>query len=463
MDSSRTIVGDIEEEVLEFTSGADLVTDLAIADVDCIGTAAHVATLASLPDEYSILSQEERDRVTGELVNIMRKARRQELKISLEDQDVHMLVERLLTRSLGDTGRRVHTGRSRNDQVAVDLRLLARRDLPELMLHVCDFADGLLAIASENSRVPMMGRTHSQPAMLSSVALWATAHVESLIDDLKMIRDACNLTDRCPLGSAAGYGVPLPLDRRLTAELLGFERPHANVLYASNARGKYELIILSALSQLMMTFSRFAEDLIMFSMPEFGYFGLPEGWCTGSSIMPQKKNPDVLEIIRARAGIVESNASAVAGILTGLQSGYSRDLQETKRPFVEGLNIAGGASRVLAGVVNRIQVNRDRLAASIRPEVFATDEALKLVADGVPFREAYKKVREQLKDVGERDPVAALDEREKAGWSGSIDFETLNRDLSEARMYAREKRSKFNKTVSTLLGVKYPGGFDEEG
>ncbi len=459
---SKTIVGDVEKDVLKFTSGADLATDIALAEVDCIGTAAHVGALLRLPRECRVLSETEKKNVIQELAGIMTLVRKNKLKIKESDQDIHLLLERLLTSKLGNTGRRIHTGRSRNDQAAVDLRLVAKRDLPELMLEVCDLVRTLLNLAKKNRTVPMMGRTHSQPAMLSSVGIWASCHAESMIDDLGLIRKALETSDKCPLGSAAGYGVPLPLDKKWTASALGFSAPNANVLYAGNSRGKYELMVLSSLHQLMLTFSRLAEDLILFSMPEFGYFELPDGWCTGSSIMPQKKNPDVLELIRARTAVMAGSIQSLSGILSSLQSGYSRDLQETKKPFLEGMETANNCARILGGLMKETRINSEKMRSSVSSEVFATDKALDLVVDGMTFRDAYRQVRENMADLADIDPVAALKEREKIGWSGTIDFDSLTAEMDEQRKFSRRKRNEFKRMVTRLFGIQYPDGFDRE-
>ena len=313
--NQQTLIGKIHPDVLAFTVGQDPVLDLELAEWDCLGTAAHVATLTRLRMLPAVLSAADARRVIRELAAILIEARAGRFTITAADQDVHLAIERLLTAKLGELGRRVHTGRSRNDQVAVDIRLHAREHLAGLTLEVAALAEGLLRLARRHVRVPMVGRTHLQPAMPSSVGLWASGYAEALLDDLLTVEAAYAYADRCPLGSAAGYGVPLPLDRALTARLLGFAGHHQNVFYASNARGKCEAIILGALGQVMLTLSRFAEDLILFSMPEFGYFALPPEFCTGSSIMPQKYNPDVLELIRAKTACVLGQGSAACGIV----------------------------------------------------------------------------------------------------------------------------------------------------
>jgi len=245
----KTIVGKIHPDVLSFTVGKDPVLDLDLAVWDCLGTAAHVTMLSRMRVKPAILGTEERNRVVAALVDVIREAQSGDFTITEADQDVHLAVERRLTERLGDLGRKVHTGRSRNDQVAVDIRLHARDQLLGLTEEVAALAEGLVKFGRHHAKVPMVGRTHLQPAMPSSVGLWATAYAETLLDDLVMVGASYTYNDRCPLGSAAGYGVPLPVDRELTASLLGFSGPHHNVFHASNARGKNEAMILAACGQ----------------------------------------------------------------------------------------------------------------------------------------------------------------------------------------------------------------------
>ncbi|NCC53095.1 MAG: argininosuccinate lyase, partial [Spartobacteria bacterium] len=384
----QTTVGQIDAEVLAYTAGRDAELDRALIEADCLGSAAHVTMLSRIPVQPPLFSASECKAVIAELVAILKEARNGAFKITVRDQDVHLAVERTLTRKLGVLGKRIHTGRSRNDQVAVDLRLYARTQLIDAVREAADLADSLVKFARRHADIPMVGRTHLQPAMPSSVALWATAHAESLLEDVMMLINAYELNDQCPLGAAASYGVPLPLDREMTAALLGFSRPCQNVLYAVTARGKMESIILSALSQVMLTLSRLAEDMILYSMPEFGYFTLPKEYCTGSSIMPQKNNPDVPELVRARASRVLADMMAVFSVVKSLPSGYNRDVQETKEPLMTGMDTTRASLRIMGRLTQGLKANRKNLCAAFTPEVFATDRAIELVAGGMPFRDA---------------------------------------------------------------------------
>lgn len=454
--SQQTLIGRIHPDVLTFTVGQDPVLDLELAEWDCLGTAAHVTTLAALRVQPPVLRPAEARRVVRELAAVMDLARAGQFAITESDQDVHLAVERILTAKLGDLGRRVHTGRSRNDQVAVDLRLHAREQLSDLMLEVVALADGLLRFARRHMRLPMVGRTHLQPAMPSSVGLWASGYAEALLDDLLMVEAAYAYADRCPLGSAAGYGVPLPLDRRLTARLLGFAAPHQNVIYASNARGKCEAIILNALGQVMLTLSRLSEDLILYSMPEFGYFVLPPELCTGSSIMPQKYNPDVLELIRAKTACVLGQGSAACGILKGLPGGYNRDLQETKALYLDGLRTTRASVRILTLLATTLQVRPERLRSSFSPGVFATDRALELVAGGMPFRDAYQHVRSHLEELRALDPDAALAAKTDGRGTADLDLSGLRHRAAVVRRQVLRRQKLTHRVFARLLGVPYP-------
>jgi len=452
----RTTVGTIRADVLAYTAGKDVELDAHLVNADCIGSAAHVTMLAGLPLRPRLFSARDRNRVIAELTRIMFRARRGAFTITLQDQDVHLAVERELTRRLGALGRRIHTGRSRNDQVAVDLRLFAREQLLAVIEEALALGSALLIQARRNRRVPMVGRTHLQPAMPSSVGLWASAYTEDLLDDIRLLKGAYDLNDQCPLGSAAGYGVPLPLDRRQVSDLLGFRRPIHNVLHAGNSRGKLESVILSALSQVMITLSRLGEDLMLFTMPEFDYFGLPPDMCTGSSIMPQKNNPDVLELVRARAARVMACAQAVMDIIKSLPSGYNRDLQETKEPFMLGLAMTRASLRIMTPLVAGLKVNREALRRGFTPAVFATDHALSLVARGMPFRDAYHHVKKHLDELGGLDPVRAIALKTHAGATAGLDFAGMARQLAAERSFAAAEKRRYFKIISQLLRMSYP-------
>jgi argininosuccinate lyase len=297
----------------------------------------------------------------------------------------------------------------------------------------------------------MVGRTHMQPAMPGSVGLWATAFAEAVLDDLSGLRHAYELNDQCPLGAAAGYGVPLPIDRQLSSDLLGFKRPVHNVAHAVNARGKLEYQILQAMGQLMISVSRIAQDLMLYTLPEFGYFKIPPQFGTGSSIMPNKNNPDVLELLRSKAALVLGHGVAVGHILHAAPSGYNRDLQDTKEPFFEGLSITLASVRVLARCVAGLTVNAERLRGAFDGGVFATDAALALVAGGMPFRDAYHHVKAHLADLENMDPDEAIARKTHLGGTAGLDFGLYRTHIALAVDFVAGERRAFQKAIHMLL------------
>lgn len=454
--SKKTTVGEISEDVLAFTAGMDVILDKALIEADCLGSAAHATMLSRMPVKPALFTKAELKQIIAALIDIIKKANAGKFEITLEDQDVHLAVERNLTAKLGDLGKKIHTGRSRNDQVALDLRLFGREQLLGALEEVCGLAQVLLTLGKEHVSVPMVGRTHMQPGMPSSVGLWATAYTEALLDDAAMLIQAYELNDRSPLGSAASYGVPLPIDRQLVSDLLGFSAPCHNVLYANNSRGKMESIILMAMSQVMLTLSRLAQDLMIFTMPEFGYFQLPDAFCTGSSIMPQKKNPDVLELVRAKASRVQSDMQAVFNLVKNSPSGYNRDLQEAKEVFMSGIETTRSSVRIMAAMLAETGVNEVKLLAGFTPDVYATDRALELVASGMPFRDAYHHVKANLNELENYDPHQAIAKKQHLGATAGLDFSFYITRISAAREFIENERKETAKAYSKLLGYKYP-------
>ena len=449
----KTTVGEVDAEVLAYTAGKDRVLDLALVESDCLGTAAHATMLSRVPVTPPLLSEQDVRSIIAELRAIVEEAAAGRFAITLEDQDVHLAVERRLTEKLGDLGRRVHACRSRNDQVAVDLRLFAKVRLQETVAAAAQLVLALLAFARKHEKVPMVGRTHMQPAMPSSVGLWASAWAEGLLDDLSLLEAAYKLNDGCPLGSAASFGVPVAIDRQLTSDLLGFSKPVHNVLHANQTRGKLESVILSALGQVMLTLSRLAQDLILFTMPEFAYFRLPAGVTTGSSIMPQKRNPDVLELLRAKAAKVLACAQLAAEIVRAAPSGYNRDLQEAKEPFLEGFDLTISSLRILLPLVTGLDVDATALRKAFGPEVFATDRVLELVAEGMPFRDAYQEVKANLHKLAGKSPDEAIAAKRHLGAPLGLDFAALNARAREAEAWAAAEAVQYRAHRERLLGL----------
>jgi argininosuccinate lyase len=422
--------------VESFTVGEDPRLDLRLVNADCLASMAHAAML----EKIGILSAAERAGLCEGLAEIIRLNDSGRFRIEAAEEDCHTAIENFLSARLGEAGRKIHTGRSRNDQVAAALRLYSRAFLLEFQRAVQALVESLLEFARRHELQPMPGRTHMQPAMPSSVGLWAAAYAEELLDDLGLAGAAYELNDACPLGSAASYGVALPLDREMVAELLAFARVQNNVLAANNSRGKTESVILDAVEQVMLTLSRLAQDVILFSMPEFGWFTLPEELCAGSSIMPQKRNPDLLELVRAKAAAVSARSLQLKSILRALPSGYNRDLQETKGAFMEGCATGLASVRVVDLLVGRLGVNAERLEAGFSPEIFAADRVLELAAAGMPFRDAYREVASNLAALRNIDPREAVARKKHTGAPGNLRLDVPLARLAELRDQAARRR-----------------------
>lgn len=431
-----------------FTVGEDPALDARLVNADCVASMAHAAMLRKI----GILSGAEQEALQAELSRIIERNGRGEFAISGSDEDVHTAIENHLVAALGDAGKRIHTGRSRNDQVLAALRLWTRGFL--FAFHGAGLAlvGRLLDLAEAHGRTPMPGRTHMQTAMPSSVGLWASAFAEELLDDLSLSRNAFTLLDCSPLGSAASYGVPLPLDREMVAELLGFSRVQNNVLYANNSRGKLEAIALEAVEQAVLTISRMAQDLILFSLPEFGYFTLPPELCSGSSIMPQKKNPDGLELVRARSAAISARLLSMKMVLRALPSGYNRDLQETKGPYFRGCEEGLGCMRIMDLTIEKLVVNEAALRAAFTPEIFATDRALELVSEGIPFRDAYREVGRSLDTLAGRDPVEAIARRTSTGAPGNLRLDVPRGAAAREARWLEDQELGKRESISRLAG-----------
>lgn len=438
-----------DQLIEEYTVGQDPVLDLRLVNGDCVASIAHAVML----ERIGILKPGELAALRGELVEIIRRNQAGEFAIRVDEEDCHTAIENRLVDKLGEAGKKIHTGRSRNDQVIAALRLHVRSSLLTLQGACLDLVRTLLGFARTHAEVPMPGRTHMQIAMPSSVGLWAGAFAEELLDDLRLLDGAYELNDLCPLGSAASYGVPLPLDRELVSELLGFRALQNNVLYVNNSRGKFEAVILDAAEQVMLTLSKLAQDLILYSMPEFGYFTLPQELSAGSSIMPQKRNPCMLELMRAKAATVGACGTQVKSIIRSLPSGYNRDFQETKEPLLRGLGLTLSSLRVADRVMGSLGVDPQALLAGFTPEIYATDRALELVAAGVPFRDAYRRVAATLNEVQSMDPHEAIRRKTHAGTTGNLRLELAEEQLLQHEARHSERSGRVERCARELTGI----------
>ena len=438
----------IDPEIERFTVGEDHVLDRALVRADVLGSAAHATMLA----EIGVLTKAERDRLLKGLRAVLAEFEAGRFTIRPDQEDVHTAVEEHLTGALGDLGKKLHTGRSRNDQVLLDLRLYGKERLHALAERAIALVRALAAFATAHEFVPMPGRTHMQIAMPSSLGLWAGAYAESLLDDLELLKAAHTLTDQSPLGSGAAYGSALPLDRPLVARLLGFAKVQNNVLYCANSRGKAELATLQACSQVMVDLSRLANDLMITSMPEFGYFRIPKELCTGSSMMPNKRNPCGLELVRAKSAGVFACEQQIAMILKALPFGYNRDFQETKGPMMRGVEATGASLSVMRLSIERLEVVEENLRKGFLAEIYATDRALELVIEGQPFRDAYRYVGTHLDELSSRDPVANLKSKRLLGGPGNLRLKDLTKRAAAAEKWLASVRDPFQKALKALLG-----------
>jgi len=438
---------DLDSEIERFTVGEDYLLDMELLAADVLGSIAHAKMLSAI----GILTEDEFLRLKDALKQVLDMQGRGEFQIKPSQEDVHTAVEEHLVEKLGELGKKIHTGRSRNDQVLVDTRLYLRDRLLAIEYETALLADTLAAFGHKWREAPMPGRTHTQRAMPSSVGLWTGAFAESLTDDLGLLHAAAELNDQCPLGSAASYGVSLPLDRQMVADLLGFAKVQNNVLYANNSRGKIEAVVLFALTEITHDLAKLANDLIFFSIPELGYFSLPEKYCPGSSIMPQKKNPGPLELIRAKSAAVEAALFRVLNVTRALPSGYNRDFQETKQPMMEGLRVTEASLKVARLIFENLTVNEEVLLKSFTPELFAADEALEMARKGVPFRDAYKQVGLNLDKLADRDPRNNILSKTHLGAPGNLRLEELRRQLHRQIEQIKASGERIQRSRASLL------------
>lgn len=385
---------EVNAEIERFTVGRDRELDIYLARYDVLGSMAHIKMLQSI----GLMEKDELDALLAELRNIYRDCEDGSFVIEDGVEDVHSQVELLLTRRLGDMGKKIHSGRSRNDQVLVDLKLFIRHGLREI-------ADGVMTLFGELQQkserfkdVLMPGYTHLQIAMPSSFGLWFGAYAESLADDMLFLQAAYRMANRNPLGSAAGYGSSFPLDREMTTRLLGFDSMDYNVVYAQMGRGKTERNVAFAMASVAGTLAKMAFDACLFNCQNFGFIRLPKECTTGSSIMPHKKNPDVFELIRAKCNKLQALPEQITLIMNNLPVGYFRDLQIIKEVFLPAFGELKDCLRMAAYIISKMEVNRNILDNPMYDPMFSVEEVNRLAAAGMPFRDAYRKVGMEIEN-----------------------------------------------------------------
>lgn len=414
----------IDERIMRFCAGEDVVLDRQLFVYDIRASKAHVRGL----ERIGLLDADERDKLVATLDELAEAFQDGRFVLDERFEDGHSAIEAYLTEKLGDIGRKVHTGRSRNDQVLVASRLYLRDVLDELAQH-CKRAAEICLERAEKDDFPMPGYTHLQRAVPSSTGMWFAAFAEAFIDNARLAKHTRSFIDANPLGTAAGYGVNLPLDRDGVTDDLGFERTQLSPIYAQNSRGKFELQALMALAQALLDVRRLAWDLSLFTTAEFAFVDLPDRFTTGSSIMPNKRNPDVVELLRASYGVVQGAMAELQSLLS-LSSGYHRDLQATKPPVLRAMTRGLDALAIVSELLGELQFDAERMRDAIEPEMYATDRAVELARDGVPFRDAYRQVAGDYDELASRTPEQSLEARTSPGGAAYLRLDELRQRLA---------------------------------
>jgi argininosuccinate lyase len=445
-----------DQRVFEYTTGEDRPWDARLLRWDVLGSLGHIEGLRAA----RLITAAEYADIRRGLREIFSAASRGGLQLDQRHEDVHTAVEYWLTSRVAQgTGERLHTGRSRNDQVACDLRLFLKDELLQLYTAALGLADTLLGFAQRHRDVLWPGYTHGRRAMPSSVGLWAGALAEGLLDTAESLPALWAQVDRSPLGSAAGYGVPLPLERQVVARALGFAGVDRNVASVQGGRGKLEAAVLFWCTQLGHDVARLSQDVILFSGEEFGYLVLPPELATGSSIMPHKQNPDLFELTRGRAAAVEGDLLSVLQIKAKLSGGYHRDFQLLKEPLMRGLERTGAMLQAVTHAVPRLKVDSKRCRAALAGSALATDEVMRRVEEGRPFRRAYHEVSAALKEGKSFEPPTAdqiLSRRKSTGGLGNLGLPTLRTRVRKALAWGTRERRRFDSALRKLAGKTAP-------
>lgn len=381
----------------EFETKDDLIFDQKLVTFDVLASLAH----AKMLQKIGILNKKELSELEKGLQEILELDKKGQFKLTMGDEDIHTKIENYLTEKYGEVGKKIHTGRSRNDQVLTVMRLYAKEQLKLITHEVLEFKKSFTAFSKTYGFVQMPGYTHMQKAMPSTLGLWADSFIDSLADDQVQFLAVQKLIDQSPLGSAAGYGVPFDVDREYTAKLLGFAKVQKNSLYCQNSRTKFDAAVVSVLVQLLLTINKFASDVMLFSTSEFGFFTVSDSVTTGSSMMPQKKNVDVAELLRSKVHVVLGNYVQIVSLSSNLISGYNRDFQDSKKSFMESFDITLASIKAAQILLNNLTPNKEVLKKAMTEDLYMTQKAFDLVKKGMSFRDAYKKVKPSFAKVSE--------------------------------------------------------------
>ena len=381
-----------DKKIESFTVGNDNDLDQILLPYDCEASIAHVKML----NKMKYLNDNESQKLIKELNFILEESNNGNFKIKKSHEDCHTAIEDHLVNTCGDSGKKIHTARSRNDQVLTALRLYYRESIDDVKKLLIDLIKSLELFSDKNGKIQFPGYTHMQKAMPSSVQLWSNAYIESMNDDLKLLQTAYALINQSPLGSGAGFGVPINIDRKFLAKELKFDSVQVNPIYCQLSRGKFELYIINIFTQIMFSINRIASDIVLFCTDEFKFFSLPDEFCSGSSIMPNKRNPDVLELLRGSYSILIGYQSQIQSLSQNLISGYNRDIQLSKEPTMRSFDLIKNCLDINTLVISGLIVNEENCKKAMTDELFATEQAYNMVKEGIPFRQAYRKIADEL-------------------------------------------------------------------
>ena len=435
----------VNKTIEDFTVGNDRELDLLLAGYDVLGSMAHIIML----EKVGLLKPEELDPLLLGLRKIKERIDKGDFEIEEGVEDIHSQVELLLIESLGDLGKKIHSGRSRNDQVLLDLKLYVRNELAEIAHLVQDLFDQLIDLSEQYKDHLLPGYTHFQVAMPSSFGLWFGAYAESLVDDTRLLMTAFDMANQNPLGSAAGYGSSFPLDRQFTTELLGFESMHSNVVYAQMGRGKTEKFAAMAIGSIADTLGRMAMDVCLYMNQNFGFISFPDEYTTGSSIMPHKKNPDVFEIIRGRCNKIRGLFNDINLVTGNLPSGYHREMQILKEGLVEGIHDIKACIYMTGFMFEKVIISENILDDPKYDYLFSVELVNQLVLDGMPFRDAYRKVAEMIDEGTFKAPKNVFHTHE--GSIGNLRNGVIKAKMKKVTEGFEDKETKIEKAYTRLI------------
>lgn len=431
-----------------FETQGDLSLDQKLVKFDVLGSIGHAQGLHKI----GLLTENETQLLIKGLQQINTLNQKGQFLLKFGDEDVHTKIENYLTDTLGDIGKKIHTGRSRNDQVLTAIRLFTKENLLLVWNETLELINIFQDFAEKHTSTLMPGYTHMQKAMPSTIGMWAGAFSENFYDDLVSIKAVYQLNDQSPLGSAAGYGVPLALDRQFVSKILGFDKVQINSLYCQNSRGKIESAVIASLILVLQGINKFASDILLFTTSEFSFFEIAPELCSGSSIMPQKKNVDIAELLRSKVHLLLGNYTQLVSLSSNLVSGYNRDLQDSKKPLFESLQLTIQCLKIAKLLVFSIKVNSKKIQSTISPELFATHHALSLVKQGLPFRVAYHQAAHEYQNL--KIDAFPITQSGHLGGTGNLGLELLHKQLQREQKVYQQANHKYQVTVKSLLSKK---------